>query len=97
MLMACHRMVHYIIRSSERSARSILRLLLAVIVLAVLLDCVGFFANVAVSSYNVRVAQAFTRAADALSVSTAQSGSTPAPRDITVRLQFSFLSESFER
>jgi hypothetical protein len=77
MLMVIHRMAHYIIRSSERRARSVMRLLFGVILFAVLLDCVGVVANIAVSAYNVQVARAFTRAADALGESTAQSGTAP--------------------
>lgn len=77
MLMVIHRMVHYIIRSSERRARSVMRLLFGVIIFAVLLDCLGIAANIAVSAYNVQVARAFTRAADALGESTAQSGTAP--------------------
>ena len=77
MLMVIHRMAHYIIHSSERRARSVMRLLFGVILFAVLLDCVGVAANIAVSAYNVQVARAFTRAADALGESTAQSGTAP--------------------
>lgn len=85
MLMVIHRMAHYIIHSdkdhsSERRARGVMRLLFGVILFAVLLDCVGVVANIAVSAYNVQVARAFTRAADTLDTlgnSTAQSGRAP--------------------
>jgi hypothetical protein len=73
-LMVVHRMVSYIFRSSKRSGLLIKRILILCVALTIFLDCMGLIANVAVSVYNVQVAQEFTRAANTWNTSKSQSG-----------------------